>query len=74
VTPDPDDLIPIREASRILGRSIYTLRSWTRRGFAPSGAEIRCFRDAATNVRWYSRREIERVFLTLYDGKLPSRS
>lgn len=67
------DLIPIDEAARRLGRSVFTVRRWTERGFAPSGAKITARRDVATKIRWYDPRAIERVRASMFQEAAASR-
>lgn len=65
MTP-PADLIPIDEAARILHREVKTVRRWAERGFAPTGVKLPTFRDRATKIRFFSRRDVERVVSSMF--------
>lgn len=66
MTNPPDDLIPITAAAEALGRSVFAIRRWAERGHAPTGQNVTVYRDEATNIRWFSRREIDRIRASLF--------
>lgn len=53
--------IPIHEAARICRRSVWTLRQWSIRGYAPNGMELHTYRDQVTKIRYFEVRQVERI-------------
>lgn len=56
-----EELVRIDEAARMLGRSVRQLRRWSIRGFAVNGMKLPTYRDKWTKIRYFARRDVERI-------------